>query len=248
MTSYFKHKILLNSFIFVSFLLLISILQNRAEAQYGSQNNLGASELEEQLKKAREKIEQAQSAGDYGSGTTMFGSGNPINAISDFFNNLLNMIGLSTPGFTKYTDPSGAISFQYPSDWVKISEVNLDNFGVSFASPIENEKRAIFTLSREDSDYLFLDTYKDSKLSELQNTNLFGIRFSGIEGPIDTTLAGLPAFQIKFISPVLGGLDTIEVNTIKDNKLYSASFQGKPDVYQKHLDSFNKILSSIKIK
>jgi hypothetical protein len=131
---------------------------------------------------------------------------------------------------------------------VKISEINLDNFGISLASPIENEKRAVFTLSREDSDYMFLVTYKDSKVSELQNTNLFGIRFSGIEGPIDTTLAGLPAFQIKFVSPALGGLDTVEVNTIKDDKLYSASFQGKPDVYQKHLDSFNKILSSVEIK
>lgn len=248
MISSLKHKILLNSFIFVSFLLFNSMSQNQVEAQYGSQNNLGAAELEEQLEKAREKLERAQSQGAYGSGTAIFGSGNPINAISDFFNNFLNMIGLSTPGFTKYTDPSGAISFQYPSDWVKISEINLNNFGVSLASPTENEKRAVFTLSREDSDYLFLDTYKDSKVSELQNTNLFGYGFSGIEGPIDTTLAGLPAFQIKFISPALGGLDTIEVNTIKDDKQYSASFQGKPDVYQKHLDSFNKILSTVKIK
>jgi len=239
---------LLNFIILFGFLLLNSMMQNPVQGQQSDQGNLGTAELEEQLEKAREKIRQAQSQGAYGSGTTIFGSDNPINAISDFFKNLLNMIGLSTPGFTKYTDPSGAISFQYPSDWVKISEVNLDNFGVSFASPLENDKRAVFTLSREDSDYLFLDTYKDSKVSELQNTNLFGYGFSGIEGPIDTTLAGLPAFQIKFISPALGGLDTIEVNAIKDDKLYSASFQGKPDSYQKHIDSFNKILSSIKIK
>lgn len=236
---------LLNFIILVGFLLLNSMMQNPVQGQYNGQGNLGAAELEEQLQKAREKIRQAQSQGAYEGETTTTQSSNPIN---DFFTKILNMFGLSMPGFTKYTDPSGIISFQYPSEWIKISEINLDNFGVSFASPIENEKRAVFTLSREDSDYIYLDTYKDARYSELQNFNLFGYGMSGIEGPIDTTLAGLPAFQIKFISPALGGLDTIEVNTIKDNKLYSVSFQGKPDVYQKHLDSFNKILNSIKIK
>ncbi len=157
------------------------------------------------------------------------------------------MIGLSMPGFTKYTDPSGTISFQYPSDWVKISEVSLSNFGVSFGSPVGDGERSVFTFSSENSDYFYLDTHMDNHVSELQNTNLFGYRFSGIEGPIDTTLAGIPAFQIKFISPALGGLDTIEVNAIKDGKLYTASYQGKSAAYQKHLDSFNKILNTIKI-
>jgi hypothetical protein len=223
------------------------MMPNQVQGQYSGQSPPGAAELEEQLEKAREKIRQAQSQDSYGSGTGL-PIGNPLNAISDFFNNLLNMIGLSTPGFTKYTDPSGTINFQYPSDWIKISEINLSNFGVSFRSPTLNDQSSIFTLSSEPSDYLFLDTYKDSRVPELQNTNLFGYGFSGIEGPVDTTLAGQPAFQIKFISPALGGLDTIEVSMIKNDKLYTASYQGKSGPYQQHLDSFNKILSTIKIE
>ncbi|MDR4492041.1 MAG: hypothetical protein R2685_14260 [Candidatus Nitrosocosmicus sp.] len=45
----------------------------------------------------------------------------------------------------------------------------------------------------------------------MQNTNLFGYGLSGIEGLFDATLAGQPAFQINFVSPVLGGLDATEV-------------------------------------
>ena len=89
-----------------------------------------------------------------------------------------------------------------------------------------------------------MDTFIDSRVSELQNVNHFGIRFSGIEGPFDAVLAGQPAFQINFVSPVFGGLDTTEVYTI----LYTASYQGKSEPYQRHLDSFNKILSTVQIR
>jgi hypothetical protein len=242
-----RHKLLLKSLTFAIFLSFSSILYSEVYAQNGDQSSPGAATLEEQLEQARDKIRQAESAGAYGSksGPPI---GNPISAISDFFNNFLNMVGLTTPGFTKYTDPSGTISFQYPSDWSKISEVSLSNFGVSFGSPPDTNGRSVFTLSSEDSNYLFLDTYKESRVSELQDTNLFGYGFSGIEGPADTTLGWLPAFQIKFISPVLGGLDTIEVYSINKGKLYVASYQGKSEPYQKHIESFNKILDTIEIK
>lgn len=46
---------------------------NIAFAQYGSAGNTGGVTLEEQLKLAKEKLSNAQSAGAYGSGTSMFG-------------------------------------------------------------------------------------------------------------------------------------------------------------------------------
>jgi hypothetical protein len=46
---------------------------NIAFAQYGSAGNTGGVTLEEQLKLAKEKISNAQQAGAYGSGTSMFG-------------------------------------------------------------------------------------------------------------------------------------------------------------------------------
>ncbi len=46
---------------------------NVAFAQYGSAGNTGGITLEEQLKLAKEKLNNAQQAGAYGSGTSMFG-------------------------------------------------------------------------------------------------------------------------------------------------------------------------------
>ncbi len=46
---------------------------NLAFAQYGSAGNTGGITLEEQLKLAKEKLANAQQAGAYGSGTSMFG-------------------------------------------------------------------------------------------------------------------------------------------------------------------------------
>lgn len=238
-----KRKLVLNVFIMVGLLFMIPLLQNQVQGQYSGQP--GTADLEEQLELAEEKIRNAQSQGSYGGATT---NTQPNNPFSDFFNNFLNMLGLSLPGFTKYIDPSGTINFQYPSDWIKLSEINLSNFGVSFGSPIENNQRSVFTLSAEDAPFLIWNDYKDTRVSELEGTNLFGYKITGIQGPFDTTLSGIPAFQIQFISPVLGGLDTIEINALKDGKLYTVSYQGKPEPYQKHMGSFNKILSTIKIK
>jgi hypothetical protein len=165
----------------------------------------------------------------------------------DFFTDMTNNLGIPLSGFSKYTDPSSKIGFQYPSDWTKIYELNLNNPAISLGSPTENNQRSIFTFSLENTDFIYLDTYKSSHESELKNLNVFGRGIEWIDGPFDTTLAGLPAFKIQYISPVLGGLDTIEIITMKDGKLYTASYQGKPQAFQKHLDSFNKILSTIKI-
>ena len=139
-----KCKILLNAFILVGLFLMIPVLQNQVQGQYSGQP--GTADLEEQLKLAEEKIRNAQSQGSYGGATI---NPQPNNLFSDFFNNFLNMLGLSLPGFIKYIDPSGTINFQYPSDWIKLSEINLSNFGVSFGSPIENNQRSVFTLSAE---------------------------------------------------------------------------------------------------
>jgi hypothetical protein len=54
-----------------AFLVLPSL--NIAFAQYGSAGNTGGVTLEEQLKLAKSKITNAQQAGAYGSGTSMFG-------------------------------------------------------------------------------------------------------------------------------------------------------------------------------
>jgi hypothetical protein len=48
----------IKSLTILGFLLIISMIQSQAEAQYGGQGSPGASNLEEQLEKAREKIRQ----------------------------------------------------------------------------------------------------------------------------------------------------------------------------------------------
>lgn len=155
------------------------------------------------------------------------------------------MLGLSLPGFS--TDPSGTISFQYQSSWTNISEINLNNFGISWGSPIENNQRSIFGFNAEDADFILLDTYKDFHISELEQINVIGHRVNFIEYPTDTTLSEIPAFQIQYINPLLGGIHAIEITAIKDGKLYTASYRGQSDAFQKHLDSFHKIVNTIKI-
>jgi hypothetical protein len=59
------------SLVIGAFLVLPSL--NIAFAQYGSAGNTGGVTLEEQLKLAKSKITNAQQAGAYGSGTSMFG-------------------------------------------------------------------------------------------------------------------------------------------------------------------------------
>ncbi len=49
-------NMLANSVTILGFLLIISMIQSQAEAQYGGQGSPGALTLEERLEKAREKI------------------------------------------------------------------------------------------------------------------------------------------------------------------------------------------------
>lgn len=69
-----KAQLMVAAFSLVMGSILLLPAFNTAFAQYGSQGSVGSATLEEQLQLAREKIDNAQQQGAYGSGTAMFGT------------------------------------------------------------------------------------------------------------------------------------------------------------------------------
>jgi len=166
----------------------------------------------------------------------------------DILTDMMNTFGVTLPGFTKFDFPEGKVSFQYPSDWSRMPESAINEGGISFGSPVENDQRAIFTMFIANSNNSSLDTFKETRINQLTKSNPLGLELWRLAEPVDLTLSGLPAFNLSFYSPLFEGLNTIEITTVKDDRIYIAKYIGHPDAFNRNLDAFNKIISTVKIQ
>ncbi|HJY15972.1 MAG TPA: PsbP-related protein [Nitrososphaeraceae archaeon] len=137
--------------------------------------------------------------------------------------------------FTTYENPKFGIRVQYPSDWGRL---DLSFLGAS-----------------ADIDFYPLDDTsgtKDVRIQvkalPLQNMTLeqyTNIQINSVEGQIlesnGTTLGNLPAHEIVFTNI---GLKTMQVWTLKDDKVYTITYVAEEDDYENDLQIAQRIIES----
>jgi hypothetical protein len=62
-----------------------------------------------------------------------------------------------------------------------------------------------------------------------------------------TTLGGNPAYRVDYMEKFLEFKKVIEVDTIKDGKLYKLWFVGDSDTMDKYSEVIQKMIESVKI-
>lgn len=147
-------------------------------------------------------------------------------------------LAIAQADFTTYENPKFGIRVQYPSDWGRL---DLSFLGAS-----------------ADIDFYPLDDTsgtKDVRIQvkalPLQNMTLeqyTNIQLNSIEGQIlesnATTLANLPAHEIIFTNI---GLKTMQVWTLKDDKVYTITYIAEEEDYENDLQIAHRMIESFGI-
>ena len=144
-------------------------------------------------------------------------------------------LAIAQADLTTYENPKFGIRVQYPSDWGRL---DLSFLGAS-----------------ADIDFYPLDDTsgtKDVRIQvkalPLQNMTLeqyTNIQINSVEGQIlesnATTLGNLPAHEIVFTNI---GLKTMQVWTLKDDKVYTITYVAEEDDYENDLQIAQRIIES----
>lgn len=172
--------------------------------------------------------------------------------------------GLSTHTLSGYQNIRSKFKVDYPSDWKKISEVNLDNYfsNVLFATPdnqfpnlkslfsITVEKfafcrQSMSEIARESCVQSPIEIQSKRIVQELNDLkrNPYTIEYSNK----NTTLSGLLAKRIIFKTSALGGLQKLEISSAHNDKLYTLTYIGKPIIFHKNIGVIETAIASFKI-
>jgi len=141
--------------------------------------------------------------------------------------------------FETYNNPTFGIRIQYPPDWgrLDLSFLQNDSADIDFY-PLEDVSQAIAikvqvkTLPLQN---MTLDDYTKTQLNyteeQLLESNM-------------TTLAGLPAHEIVFANL---GLKTMQIWTIKDDKVYTITYVAEEEDFQSDLQTTERMIKSFQI-
>src|SRR5215216_5975162 len=147
-------------------------------------------------------------------------------------------IAIAQADFTTYENPKFRIRLQYPSDWGRL---DLSFLGTS----------ADFDFYPLDDTSGTKDVRIQVKALPIQNMSLeqYTItQIDSIEGEIlesnVTTLGNLPAHEIVFTNI---GLKTMQVWTLKDDKVYTITYVAEEDEYENDLQIAQRIIESFGI-
>lgn len=164
---------------------------------------------------------------------------------------ILSLSGLATIGYIlaiaqtseesseTYKNPTFGISLQYPSDWgrLDLSFLENDSADIDFY-PLEDVSQAIaikIQVKNLPSQNVTLDDYTNTQINYTEEQLLESNT---------TTLAGLPAHEIIFTNL---GLQTMQIWTIKDNKVYTISYVAEEEDFQNDLQIAERMIESFKI-
>ena len=144
-------------------------------------------------------------------------------------------IAIAQADFTTYENPKFGIRLQYPSDWGRLDLSFLGASADIDFYPLDDTSGA-------------KDVRIQVKALPLQNMTLeqyTSIQMNSIEGQIlesnSTILGNLPAHQIVFTNI---GLKTMQVWTLKDNKVYTITYVAEEDDYENDLQIAHRIIES----
>jgi eukaryotic-like serine/threonine-protein kinase len=148
-----------------------------------------------------------------------------------------------TERYVAYSDPNYGVELEIPQDWAIQKEDDFLKPGIIFLSSEENNrdkfqervKIAVENLSIP----LSLNEYTQQAIKEIETSN------SIIEPPQDITIANRLGKTVIYQGK--DGMKRLEVWTLKNQKVYIATYTAEADKFDKFLKQANKIIESISI-
>jgi eukaryotic-like serine/threonine-protein kinase len=153
-----------------------------------------------------------------------------------------------------YENPTYAFGIQYPSNWEKVEfnqgiEEGHRNIIVNFVSPLEGSSDTfreylIIEVGNLWSQKLSLDQYTNTQIRSRLSLPSFEL----IEST-SATLSDNPARRVVYTysDAEIGITRTMEILTIKDDKLYFISYTADATKYSNYLPTIQKMIDSFKI-
>jgi serine/threonine-protein kinase len=147
-------------------------------------------------------------------------------------------IAIAQTDFTTYENPKFGIRVQYPSDWGRLdlsflgTSADIDFYPLADTSGTKDVRIQVKTLPLE-----------NMTLGQYTNTHINSIEGQILESNV-TTLGNLPAHQIVFTNI---GLKTMQVWTLKDDKVYSITYIAEEEDYENDIQIAQRMIESFEI-
>jgi eukaryotic-like serine/threonine-protein kinase len=140
--------------------------------------------------------------------------------------------------FTTYENPEFGIRVQYPSDWGRLdlsflgTSADIDFYPLDDTSGTKDVRIQVKALPIQN---MSLEQYTITQIDSIEGEIL--------ESNV-TTLGNLPAHEIVFTNI---GLKTMQVWTLKDDKVYTITYVAEEDEYENDLQIAQRIIESFGI-
>jgi eukaryotic-like serine/threonine-protein kinase len=140
--------------------------------------------------------------------------------------------------FTTYENPKFGIRVQYPSDWGRLdlsflgASADIDFYPLDDTSGTKDVRIQVKALPLQ-----------NMTLEQYTNTQINSVEGQILESNA-TTLGNLPAHEIVFTNI---GLKTMQVWTLKDDKVYTITYVAEEDDYENDLQIARRIIESFEV-
>jgi eukaryotic-like serine/threonine-protein kinase len=140
--------------------------------------------------------------------------------------------------FTTYENPKFGIRLQYPSDWGRLdlsflgASADIDFYPLADTSGAKDVRIQVKQLPLQ-----------NMTLGQYTNTHINSIEGQILESNA-TTLGNLPAHEVVFTNI---GLKTMQVWTLKDDKVYAITYVAEEDDYENDLQIAQRIIESFEV-
>jgi eukaryotic-like serine/threonine-protein kinase len=155
----------------------------------------------------------------------------------DCYGHLLALAQISDQSFETYNNPTFGIRIQYPPDWgrLDLSFLENDSADIDFY-PLEDVSQAKAVKVQVKT----LPLLRNMTLDDYTNTQINYTEEQLLESNT-TTLASLPAHEIVFTNL---GLKTMQIWTIKDDKVYTITYVAEEEDFQDDLQIAERMINS----
>jgi eukaryotic-like serine/threonine-protein kinase len=184
-------------------------------------------------------------------------SGN-VSAQSNMSMNMSSSMNMSTTTnytntqFLTYKNPILGVEIKHPSEWKAIEKHISNRTVVEFEPAITSEHQPLspfvsVSIQPLSSQLTNLDSLTKGNLAIARNLPDFKLLQSNM-----TTLSGNPAHKIVYtftsLDPsFISQFESMNIWTIKDDKVYTISYSESKSEYQKHLPAIQRIIDSLQI-
>ena len=144
------------------------------------------------------------------------------------------------PNFVPYSNPKFGIRTEYPADWGRLDlsflqndSADIDFYPLDDTSGSKHIRIQVETIPSAQN--MTFEQYSNAKISSAEGQSL---------ETNSTTLADLPAREIVFTN---AGLKTMQVWTIKDDKVYTITYEAGEEDFQNDLLVAQRMIESFQI-